>query len=119
MIPTATVPQSDRSGPSFFEMVYALTFQGPVKARGFWDFRLPLYPLAQLVVHLLRLYAVWARRPLAARTPGRLGPLTPKTIQLHEEYKNSKNAYWSLNFFCYCLLSVGVSRCLGYPSGGL
>ena len=77
-------------------MVYMLTFQGPVKARSFLDFRLLLYPLAQHVVHLLRVYAVWARRSLTARPPGGLGHLTPKTIQLHEEYETSKNCLLGL-----------------------
>ena len=27
--------------------------------------------------------------------------------------------YWDLVFFCHCLFVYGVSRRLGYPSGGL
>ena len=106
MIPTATVPQSVRPGPSFCKMVHVLTFKGPAKARNLPDLCLFLHPLAQLFGYLLHPCAVWARRSLAARTPGRLGRLTPKTIQSHEEHKNSKKCllepYLLLYLFDVC-----------------
>ena len=46
-------------------------------------------------------------------------PNTEQTIGYMRNRRTVKIAYWGLIFFCDLLILFGVSRSLGYPSGGL
>ena len=42
-----------------------------------------------------------------------------RSLNYMRNMRTVKVTYWGCIFFCHWLIGIGVSRCLGYPSGGV